>query len=208
MSRDLEPRPRHSHEINVLVDFLLATTEPHSVVYLSAPITTGKRFSEWYSRGGRSLEATHPEYRNGHTEHVIKPNRAHAKALARRLRQREGCVLIDPTAVPDFDGWTQDDYRTLWARIIERYAKSVVFTDGWEHSNGCAFEFLTAQRLGLPALAESGSPLPLDEGIRLLSIAIADLGKRGVDTSFLTWVTSGLQKLRASQGRRLSHGTG
>jgi hypothetical protein len=64
--------------------------------------------------------------------------------------------------------------------VIERYAGTVVFADGWEYSSGCAWEFLTAVRVGARLLREDLEPLTIEEGERLIRDAIAALDADGV----------------------------
>lgn len=184
-----EPRTSRAGEIEALVGFLGAVVPPGGAVYLSAPITSGRRFSDWHSaRTQLSREASDPHYRKAHVEEVVEPNRARARGVVNRLRAETGCVVIDPTAIQDFEGWVQDDYRVLWALVIERHATRVVFSDGWEHSNGCAYEFLVACRRRLPMVTELGVELGRREGVALLRAAVAELQTLSLDLNFLRWV--------------------
>jgi hypothetical protein len=82
--------------------------------------------------------------------------------------------VIDPTALPDLDGWTQEDYYLLWGRVIERYASTVVFLDDWQYSNGCVYEFLVAQRCNARSVDERLNLLTLPDGLDLIQKAIAN----------------------------------
>ena len=83
--------------------------------------------------------------------------------------------MIDPTALGDVPGWAQSDYHRFWVGVIERYARTVVFLDGWEYSSGCTHEFLAAIRVGAELLRQDLAPLRLDEGERRIRAAIAAL---------------------------------
>jgi hypothetical protein len=83
--------------------------------------------------------------------------------------------VIDPTALGDVSGWAQSDYHRFWTGVIERYAHTVVFLNGWEYSSGCTHEFLAAIRVGAELLREDLAPLRLDEGERRIREAIAHL---------------------------------
>jgi hypothetical protein len=86
---------------------------------------------------------------------------------------------VDPTSVGTLPDWIQDDYREFWARVIERYAARVVFANGWEYSHGCAYEYLTASRLSIPALDEEWMELDLPRGLAMLQSASRDFRRRG-----------------------------
>src|SRR5262249_39909832 len=107
-------------------------------------------------------------------DHVVAPNKAHAEAVTQRLRREIRGVVIDPTAANDFPHWSQDDYRALWARVIEEFAKEVVFVDDWQYSNGCCYEFLIAQQNLISTLDERLKPLTLSGGVSLIGSAIAE----------------------------------
>jgi hypothetical protein len=111
---------------------------------------------------------------------VVQWNRARVKPIVRAVRERGHRVVIDPTTVHDVPGWRQDDYHAFWGRVIEQYAGTVVFADGWEYSSGCAREFLTALRVGARLLREDLRPLAIEEGERLIRDAIAALDSDGV----------------------------
>lgn len=185
MSHNFPPMPRHEREIEMLLQFLASAIDGRSAIYVSAPITTGKRFSNWHINNRPDFDSSHSEYYESHLREVIKPNREHAKTLVQELRQAVRGVLIDPTAVDDFPGWIQDDYRYLWAGIIERYVKSVVFVNGWQYSSGCAYEFLTARRTAAMTLDEQQRILTLEDGIQLIRSAITEMQCYNVPTEFL-----------------------
>ena len=88
----------------------------------------------------------------------------------------------------------QDDYRRLWAGVIERYVTLVVFVDGWAYSDGCAFEFFVAKAHDLGTVDQRESPIGLDVGMVAIRSAIADL--QGVDdVAFLGRVLEALGRL-------------
>lgn len=189
------PLPCHEREIEMLLQFLACVVDDRSAIYVSAPITTGKRFSDWHTNNGADFDSSHPEYDDKHLREVIEPNREHAKILVQELRQSVTGVLIDPTAVADFPGWTQDDYRYLWAGVIERHVRTVVLVNGWQYSNGCAYEFLTAKRTDAMTLDEERHILTVEEGIQLIRTAIAEMQCYNVSTEFLERVLKELTQM-------------
>ena len=185
MTLHFPPRSSHEHEIQQLTEMLVSTVEGRTAIYLSAPITSGQRFSDWYAQRGKRLDPSQPLYQDEYSRTVIDPNRRQAQTLARRLRRQFPQTLIDPTAVGDMSGWTQDDYRHLWACVIERYVSTIIFIDGWQYSNGCAYEFLIACKGGIIMLTEDQSPLQPVEGRQLIRTATRELHRQALSVTFL-----------------------
>lgn len=173
----------------------------HSAVYVSTPITSGRRFAAWSKGRNVELDLSHPETYQEFVREVLEPNSQHARKIIHQLRRSFPKVLIDPTALKDIEGWIQDDYRVLWGKVIEQYAGTVVFLDGWQYSNGCAYEFLVANRITrLPSvLQERLETLTLEEGIRLVKSAVVELQTSKLPTNFLRQVLEELTKLRAKE---------
>jgi len=203
---DFPPLSTHEQQIDILLATLASIIDGRTAVYLSAPITSGKRFSEWHTKRNGDFNPSHPEHQAEHQREVIDPNRAHAQSIARQLRSQWAKVLIDPTAVADFPRWTQGDYRCLWARVIKQYVDTVIFVDNWQYSNGCAYEFLIAQQIGATTLRENRQPLLLPEGEQLIKMALADMrGQPFSSTFFLEQVVEELAKL-GTRDRKELHG--
>ena len=161
---------------------------------MSAPITSGRRFLEWYStRGGPRGSAE--ECRSEHLNEVVAPNRSAAVALVSRAREVGRGFVIDPTAVGHVEGWTQSDYRTAWARVIEEFARTAVFANGWEFSNGCSYEFLIATKTGIETLDESLRPIDLAAGLSMIRRATGELSSRGLPVEFLRGILEDLASL-------------
>jgi hypothetical protein len=167
--------PGRSDVSRVVFEVLDGVISDREAVYVSVPITTGKRFLDWRRGPGARLVPSDGSYRSEHRRHVVDPNRAHVVPVVRLLRERLGRVVIDPTTLSDVPGWGQADYHAFWTQVIERYAGTVVFLDGWEFSSGCTHEFLAAVRAGARLLKEDLTPLGLDEGEQRIRGAIAAL---------------------------------
>lgn len=190
------PTTTHELEADLLLNMLATVTEPRSAVYVSTPITSGRRFAEWSSQLDAELDLSHPETYEAFQREVLVPNSQHARRRISDLRRRFN-ILIDPTALKDIEGWTQDDYRVLWGRVIESYASTVVFLDGWQYSNGCAYEFWVANKtVPRPSIVDDQlAPLVLEEGISLINSAVSELEKSGSPIDFLRRVSDELTKL-------------
>jgi hypothetical protein len=193
------PETTHEREINSMLNGLGCVTIDHSAVYVSTPITSGRRFAHWSRNRDIELDLSHPETYLEFKREVLEPNSEHAREIIKNLRTVFTKALIDPTALRDIEGWVQDDYRVLWAKVIEQYANTVVFLDGWHYSSGCTYEFLVAYRMTpRPSILQEGlQPLTLEEGIRLMRQAIVELQNSRLPTDFLHRVLSELTKLRA-----------
>jgi hypothetical protein len=198
LKSNIPPETTHEHEINSLLNVLRCVIVDRSAVYVSTPITSGQRFAQWSSHRDIEFDLSHPETYLEFKREVLDPNSEHARVIIKDLRIRFSQALIDPTALRDIEGWVQDDYRVLWGKVIERYADTVVFLDGWQYSNGCAYEFLVANRMTpRPSiLNEELQPLTLEEGIGLVKQAILELQNSKLPTDFLQQVLHELTKLR------------
>ena len=189
------PQTSRCAEIEALVELLRGVFPDRVALYVSAPITSGQRLVDWYARrrnlGGLEEEQFWRERRN----EVVAPNRNAASALMKRIRGIDSGPVIDPTAVGDIEGWTQGDYRTAWARIIEEFARAVIFANGWEFSNGCGYEFLVATKAGVETLDESWRPITLATGVSLVCHAVGELSSRGLSTEFLQGILEELESL-------------
>lgn len=187
------PKTKHKRDVEVILEFLASVASEQETIYMSAPITSGKRLIEFKENGNYSFPKS--SYHSDLSIQIISHNRIHAKTVAQKIRNEFDVVIIDPTLVGDIEGWTQDDYRFLWAKVIERYVKTVISIDDWNYSNGCAYEFLVAKQLNLKTLDERFKYLSLDTGIRLIEEAINDLKERFLPTEFLEAVVNELNKL-------------
>src|SRR5438128_1237024 len=87
--------------VEIILGILHCTMEGRDGVYVSAPITTGRRFVDWRMGPGASLAPADEDYGMQHRAHVVLPNREHVRPLVRRVREYFGGVVIDPTALED-----------------------------------------------------------------------------------------------------------
>jgi hypothetical protein len=188
------PQTSRGAEIEALVELLRGVFPGRVALYVSAPITSGQRFVDWYSRRDDLPDSTQ-EYQRQHLNEVVTPNRNAASGLVKRARETQSGPVIDPTAVGDIEGWTQGDYRTAWARVIEEFARAVVFANGWEFSSGCSYEFLVATKAGVEALDESWRRINLATAVSLLRRAVNEMSLRGLSAEFLRGILEDLRSL-------------
>ena len=170
-------------------ELLHALAAESHLVYLSAPLTTGRTFS---SKSGPPVEKTSQAARN----------RATAGANARELRKLE-CWVLDPTEFGEIRGWSQTDYYSFWAQVIVFGAKKVVFAKDWEWSRGCAFEFLTAAEAGIPCFTLDLSRLDPLDGLAILQVAVSEMQSSGIATDFHEEVIRRLIELTRRYGKEL-----
>jgi len=194
------PDPVHSGEIANLLLVFATVVEDRQATYVSSPFTTGPLASAWAARNGfEHVEAALAS--SEFAAEVLTANRARAATVVRGLRQQESTAaepVISPTALPDVPGWTQDDYRFFWGRVIEEYAARVVFLDGWHESSGCAYEYAVAARCGLPTLDERLCGLEVADALPLLERA-AGRATSKANAAFLRAVASDVRGMVTNQ---------
>ena len=178
---------------------LLATyasvLEPRSARYCSAPITSGRAYFEWLDAAGLDIagvDQADPTQRAAHRAAVIAPNCARAHTVVHRLRRDASCLVIDPTAVPHIPAWAQEDWLTFWEAVIERFAHSATFIDGWQYSYGCTQEYVFAHRLGLPTFDERDDPIDEAAAAHLIREAIDEIQRRRGSTRQLAQALAAL----------------
>jgi hypothetical protein len=194
---DYPPVSTHWSELEIALVALMSAVPEHSAIYVSAPITSGRRLAEWRSTLPAEFNHNHPDYWTQHTKEVVVPNTASAKPFVAALRARGGAVVIDPTALPHIPSWTQADYRALWGEVIRRFVGTIMFLDGWAHSAGCAYEYLVAYQSQIPAVDISNRPLTATKARDQLQRAIDELRSTGLEVNFHLAVLDELSSLAA-----------
>lgn len=195
--------PLHSSreaEIERLLPVYASVIDDRQAFYVSAAITTGRRYVEWRRSDAYVADEASPAYRAALHHHVIGPNIAASRAIVAELRHRRG-VVIDPAGLPDVPGWSQPDYHVFWGRVIERFVGVVVFAPSWEYSNGCGYEFMVAQSCGCVTLDAQQRPLGRVRGRELIQHAIAEMQESGLATDFLQGVVRDLERIVSSEAR-------
>ena len=186
------PRSNHMVAIEQILSVFETVLSERNAVYVSAALTTGRRFSVWRAGLSERFRADVTVDQAEFRRQVVEPNRRELARLVAELRLRH-CVVIDPAGLPDVPQWTQPDYRVLWGLVIERYARAVVFADGWQYSNGSAYEYLVAVRSGAIPLDQQEAPLPPERGLPLLDSAVRELRERATPIEFLTAVINDIR---------------
>lgn len=202
MPTNFPPRSTHNSEIEILLTFLQSVISERNAIYVSSPITSGRRYIDWVKQhpinNNFSGDNQNPEF----IRNVIEKNLEHAKSVIQKMRSVfSGDVLIDPTAVPDIQDWKQDDYRYAWGRIIERYVKIIVCSDDWQFSSGCAYEYLVARRAGIQIIDEKQEKITLEKAQQLIKEAIKLMQTHNIPTTFQEAVYSELAKRKTAEGK-------
>src|SRR4030042_1737384 len=185
MKEMFPPQPKKVKDIELILTGVKIAVNGRNVVYISLPITTGKRFWDWHADFEGNFEISDCAYVRKHQKHVVAPNRENVQRIMKVIEKKVGRDIISPTLLEDLPGWTQDDYRALWARVLKECVNMVVFAEGWEYSNGCAYEFLIATQVGIRTVDEHLRPLRLDQGIRKITKAIQEMQRCDNHAKFL-----------------------
>ncbi len=187
--------PYKSSYIDKLSEQLKCIVHKGDNFYVSAPITSGKRFISWYKSTGKNLKGKGDNiYRHEHFQSVITKNIEEANNKICALKNSIDGIIIDPSKL-EFQEWEQDEYRYYWGKIIEQYVNTVIFLDSWEYSNGCTFEFLKASNCGLKILNEDLKTLTVVDGLELLNKSIHALKKNGLPTAYIEKIINELQNI-------------
>lgn len=142
----------------------------HQEIYLSTPITSGLKLTQWLESSG--ISEGNPEYQEQHRINVIEPNIKEAITYTVKLRRvyREyNQLVINPAEFIGIDGWTQEDYYWLWEQTIKRFAKTIVFAHDWQYSNGCVVEFFVALENNIHMVNENLDSFDRRYGIDLIA---------------------------------------
>jgi hypothetical protein len=200
-SDEMTSQSANNAAIDMMLEVYKSVFDDTDVFYCSAPITSGKRYIDWLERIGKcfvNIDGAHKDYHESHLREVIEPNRMHAHQIIQELRKQTGKVVVNPTALPSFPGWTQRDWHSFWGNVIDRYVTTAFFINDWQYSNGCVYEFWVAQRKGIPTFDESKYSLSVEAGIDLITEAITVIQQRGQSTDFIKMILDRLKELSAT----------
>src|ERR1700726_58152 len=178
------PQPADPVRIEAVGELLASVVEDKNATYVSVPLTSGRRFINWFKTRGAQLEPNSKEYKRELLQSVIRPNCEDVAKRVAELRKSTNFVVINPAAF-DRPDWNQDDYRYFWGYIIERFVDRVIFKDDWQFSSWCGYEFLRCIRSGIAAFTENGKELGAKQGLTLIEQAITDMRAADAPTLFL-----------------------
>jgi len=149
-------------------------------IYISAPITTGAYFINWYKNKGLLIENL-ADYRKAHYNEIIKPNSDIILKYYGDLSLKINSPIIEPASF-EMPGWTQDDYLSFWEKVINHCVIKIIFMDGWCYSKGCTFEYYTGLKKGIELVDQNQKPIEINWAIEHIQKAIAEYNKVGINT--------------------------
>jgi len=195
MNFDILNKTKIYSQIDKVVEQLKCIIDGQSATYVSIPISSGKRFVNWYKQAGKDLlQHGDDVYRTELYECVIKKNMAAAINKVKEIRSKIDGPLIDPTKL-EFLEWEQDEYRYYWGKVIEKYVKKAIFFDGWEYSNGCSFEFLKSMELNIECLGENLENISLEKSLKRLKASLSEMRENNLKTVYIERVFQNLNHL-------------
>ena len=149
------------------------------LIYLSGPLTTGRRFVDWYLANGKSIPVNSRRYRDLHEKHVIAPNSKEIREMINALRVRFNHTILSPTAIR-IPHWSQNDYRDLWEMVFDRFVRTVVLLPGWQYSAGASQEAYFAYKHQLDVITPDGASVDAQAASSLVSKSHEFIVKNGV----------------------------
>ena len=185
ISVSLPDRHAHREPAAALLQLLDSVLEPRSCAYAAGPLDSGREHYDRMASGERR-----PMLR--------QDNEARLTAFVRVLRSRLGCPVFDPGLLR-IPGWAGRDYGVFFLEVISKYVRECWFADGWEYSSGATKEFVFCCEITMPCFAESGEPLTISEGARLIQEAAEYVHGLQLDDAKL--------RSRADDLRRMALGT-
>ena len=128
-------------------------------IYVSVPITSGRREIAILRELGVGSQEFRSRYPERWRDEVIRPNESEALVVTDKVRADAGGLLVVDPSRMSVAGWDQDDYNGFWVRLLEQYAIRVVAAPGWEFSKGARGEIGAATALGVPVVDVEGRSL-------------------------------------------------
>jgi hypothetical protein len=172
------------HEMMEVADLLLeafqAAGADDGLIYVSVPITSGRRELTLMAQLSCTRDELRTEHRQRWLEEVVRPNESEAITYAARVRALFPQQLVVEPARLHVSAWSQADYGAFWETLIRKFALRLVATPDWAFSSGARQEVAVALEIGLPILDIQGQPLDLED----LARADADARKLARELGF------------------------
>jgi hypothetical protein len=160
-------------------------------IYISAPITTGTNFYEWYLKRGSLIEDSN-EYKNAHYNEVIKPNLDKILKFHKDLSHKFNIPIIEPASF-EMPGWDQHDYLSYWENVINHCVIKIIFLDGWCYSTGCTFEYYIGLKKGIELIDHNQIAIDPEWALVHIKQAIAEYSKVGINTDLQQKIVKEIQ---------------
>jgi len=170
-----------------------------SAIYLSGPITTGRRFLDWYISTGHTIAIDSKAYQHNIYEHVVSKNELDLIETANKLRNNSAMTVIEPASL-HIPTWGQRDYYLFWTELIRRFVTKMVALDGWQYSIGCVIEFHHAIQAGIPVETIDGKPMNEENANKLILAAAEEILLRGSSFELLNRMAQRLKSQELLNG--------
>ena len=163
-------------EMRGLISAIECVCPEKTATYVSGPITTGKRFLEWYLEIGHRIEQDALRYGQELSSTVRRQNEREIIAVASIVRA-QGAIVIEPTSL-DVLQWRQSDYLAFWIEVLTRFCRRIILVDGWQYSVGSVVEFFHSIRNGIVAQDSNFKSVTESDGRAQIQEALAFVESR------------------------------
>lgn len=135
-------------ETKAILDAIRCVGGDQGLVYMTVPITTGLREYVLMRKLDCDRLALRSIYRSRWLEEVVGPNEADAEAYARMIQIRnQGRLVLNPASMM-IEGWSQQDFTSLWNKVLVEFCDLLVVTPDWAYSSGSIGEVSEMALLG------------------------------------------------------------
>lgn len=193
--------PKYLDEINRHLAGMASAIPLKSAIFISGSISSGKRFLEWYLNKGKHISEKEIYKAERHKE-VIEHNQLHISNLANKVR-KNNVIVIEPSTL-EMPHWGMHEYLYFWKEVIIRHAKTIVFSNNWEYSDGCNYEFYLALLHNLEMRDENGNNIAIRNSILEIKKAIQEHEEAGLDVSFKRKALAEIEKLSTNSTQYFS----
>jgi hypothetical protein len=145
------------------MQLLVAMGAEEGLIYVSVPITSGRREQRLMRQLACSRDELRQRYGDIHRRKVIIPNERQARKYSAMVRQQSGGRLVLNPGTLFVPGWSQRDYLDLWTYAINSFAQEVVVTPEWAYGTGERIEVNLALLSMLKVSNLQGRQLSVDE---------------------------------------------
>lgn len=153
-----------------VVQIITTLLKQNEVLYISAPITTGKRYIDWYIETGHALSKDKIEEQK--KIDVTAANIKDAQIFIEDIKKYTSKTIIEPISIEEIAlQWEQNQFHIFWSKVIENLVDEVVFVNNWEYSIGCCTEFLMAFSKGCKMYSQHLIELNVNESLNNILIA-------------------------------------
>lgn len=124
-----------------IVDALLCVgSDKRGTIYVTVPITTGLREFQLMRELKCDRQVLRERHRDRWIAEVKVPNEADAEAYSLMVQlQNPDKLVLNPAAL-QVDGWSQQQYSSMWDLVLAQFCHKLVVTPDWAFSVGARHE--------------------------------------------------------------------